>query len=171
MTDAIQCATHGECQQTFVCVHLLGETAGWDSIGMNPMQTTRFLTPDVTIANLYNGWDGEAELVRISLLCSGFYERARIRNTRPSLTLDDLADLRWKCGSCEEWHTGTCLDFAYTSPCYWTAEHNKASRRAHPLPRWGKKRPETFLDDDYCAIDDRDLVRTRAHPSANHWRG
>lgn len=162
MADKIHCATHGECQETFVCSHLLGESAG---LGFNRDEPdTDHPFPDAWCDNCeviraaHNGWDDEAEkLVRISLLCSGCYERARIRNTRPSLTLDDLADLRWKCGSCEEWHTGPCLDFVYTSPCYWTAEHKKASRLADLLPRWSKKPPRTFLDDDYCAIEDRDF--------------
>src|ERR1700740_3646641 len=28
MPKKIQCVTHGECQEAFVCTHLLGETAG-----------------------------------------------------------------------------------------------------------------------------------------------
>jgi hypothetical protein len=87
------------------------------------------------------------------MICSGCYERARIRNTRPSVTLDDLGDLRWKCGSCEEWHTGPCLDFSASSPYYWSKEHEKASHRFSLLPNWSKKRRKTFLDEDYCAID------------------
>ena len=53
------------------------------------------------IRSAHDGWNDESQkLSKISLLCSGCYERARIRNTRPSVTLDDLADLRWKCGTC-----------------------------------------------------------------------
>lgn len=169
MADKIQCATHGECEQTFVCAHLLGETAG---LGFNrdpPDADHPF--PDAWCDNCeliraaHNGWDKEAEkLVKISLLCSNCYERARIRNTRPSVTLDDLADLRWKCGSCEEWHTGPCLDFAYDSPCYWTERQKKAGRLAGLMPSWNKNRDNTFLDEDYCAIADRDFfVRGLIH--------
>src|SRR5260370_32099972 len=34
----MQCATHGECQETFVCTHLLGETAG---LGFNRNEPTK----------------------------------------------------------------------------------------------------------------------------------
>ena len=117
------------------------------------------------IREAHGGWNEESEkLVKISLLCSGCYERARIRNTRPSVTLEDLNDLRWKCGSCEEWHTGRCLDFGYDAPDYWLEEHEKASHRAGLLPSWGKKRSKTFLDEDFCAIEGRDFfVRGLIH--------
>jgi hypothetical protein len=169
MADKIQCATHGECETTFVCAHLLGETAG---LGFNRDEPdTHHPFPDAWCDNCeliraaHNGWDEEAEkLVKISLLCSGCYERARIRNTRPSVTLDDLADLRWKCGSCEEWHAGPCLDFAHASPCYWTENHRKASRLSGMLPGWSRRREKTFLDEDYCSIEDRDFfVRGLIH--------
>ena len=90
-------------------------------------------------------------------MCSRCYERARLRNTRTSITFDDLADLRWKCGSCEEWHTGPCLDFSYGSPYYWSKEHEKASDRSELLPSWSKNRRKTFLDEDYCAINNDDF--------------
>jgi hypothetical protein len=67
--------------------------------------------------------------------------------------LADLANLRWKCGTCEEWHTGPCLDFGHDSPYYWTKENEKAGRLANLLPTWMKGRPKTFLDEDYCAIE------------------
>ena len=162
MADKIQCATHGECQQSFVCTHLLGETVGLGFNRNEPVDDNPF--PDAWCDNCeliraaHNGWNEQSEkLVKISLLCSGCYERARIRNTRPSVTLDDLADLRWKCGSCEEWHTGPCLDFAQDAPYHWREEHVEASRRASLLPSWIKKRRKTFLDEDYCAIDDHDF--------------
>lgn len=102
----------------------------------------------------HNGWNEEAQkLAKISLLCTGCYERARIRNTRTTVTLDDLADLRWKCGSCEEWHIGPCLDFTYDAPYYWLDEHKKAAASVNPSTP-GKDRAKTFLDEDYCAIDD-----------------
>lgn len=169
MSDKIQCATHGECERAFVCSHLLGETAG---LGFNREQPDAdHPFPDAWCDNceliraVHKGWDEDAEkLVKISLLCSHCYERARIRNTRPSVTLNDLAELRWKCGSCDEWHTGPCLDFAHDSPCYWGEQHKKASRLASLVPRWSKSRPKTYLDEDYCAIDDRDFfVRGLIH--------
>jgi len=103
----------------------------------------------------HDGWNDDAQkLAKISLLCSGCYERTRIRNTRTTVTLDDLTGLRWKCGSCEEWHTGPCLDFTYDAPYYWLDEHREAAASAGPLSTAGKDRPKTFLDEDYCAIDD-----------------
>jgi hypothetical protein len=78
----------------------------------------------------------------------------RIRHLRTSITLGDLADLRWKCGDCDEWHTGPCLDFGYDEPYYWTDEHAKKQHRFSLLPNWSRRNPKTFLDEDYCAIDD-----------------
>jgi hypothetical protein len=161
MADKIQCGTHGECFQTFVCSHLLGENAGLGFNSDEPTDDDPF--PDAWCDNCeiirvaHDGWNEESDkLAEISLLCSGCYERSRIRNTRPSVTLDDLADLRWKCGTCEEWHTGPCLDFGYDSPHYWLKEHEEASRKASLLPHWSK-RTKTFLDEDYCAIDDENF--------------
>lgn len=37
----------------------------------------------------------------------------RHRNIPTAVTLDDLATLRWNCGSCEEWDTGAGLNFSY----------------------------------------------------------
>ena len=162
MAGRIQCATHGECQKTFVCLHLLGESVG---LGFNRSEpTTDNPFPDAwcddceLIRAAHGGWNEQSEkLAKISLLCSGCYERAQIRNTRPSITLKDLAGLRWKCGSCEEWHTGPCLDFSYDSPHYWRKEHERASHRAALMPRWSKNRHKTFLNEDYCVIDDNDF--------------
>jgi len=165
----MQCATHGECQQTFVCTHLVGEAAG---LGFNRNEAaTDNPFPDAWCDNCeliraaHNGWNEQSEkLAKISLLCSGCYERARIRNMRTSVTLGDLADLRWKCGSCEEWHAGPCLDFGYDSPYYWRKEYEEASRRATLLPSWSKSRGKTFLNEDYCAIDnDNFFVRGQIH--------
>ena len=162
MADKIQCATHGECQETFVCSHLLGESAGLGFNRSEPSTDNPF--PDAwcddceLIRAAHGGWNEQCEkLAKISLLCSGCYERARIRNTRPSITLDDLSGLRWKCGSCEEWHTGPCLDFSYDSPHYWSKDHEKASYRATLMPSWSKNRHKTFLNEDYCAISDTDF--------------
>lgn len=162
MADKIQCATHGECQETFVCSHLLGESAGLGFNRSEPSTDNPF--PDAwcddceLIRAAHGGWNEQCEkLAKISLLCSGCYERARIRNTRPSITLDDLSGLRWKCGSCEEWHTGPCLDFSYDSPHYWSKDHEKANHRATLMPSWSKNRHKTFLNEDYCAISDTDF--------------
>jgi hypothetical protein len=116
MADTIECGIHGEGSTTYVCVHLLGETSGCGFNRNEPDADNPF--PDAwcddceLIRAAYGGWYEESEgLTKLSLLCSGCYEQSRIRNTRPSVTLDDLAGLRWKCHSCEDWHTGPCLDF------------------------------------------------------------
>lgn len=169
MSEKVHCSTHGESEQTFVCEHLVGESA---SLGFNrdePTPENPF--PDAwcddcdIVYRTHNGWTEESEkLVKISLLCSGCYQRACVRNTRPTVTLDDLADLRWKCGSCEEWHTGPCLDFGYDAPCYWRKDHNEMERRAQLLPSWDKDTRSTFLTEDYCAIENRDFfVRGLIH--------
>jgi hypothetical protein len=160
MPDKIECVIHGECQKTFVCNHLLGETAGLGFNRDDPSDDNPF--PDAwcddceLIRAAHGEWNDESQkLVKISLLCSGCYERARIRNTRTSVTLDELTDLRWKCGTCDEWHAGPCLDFGHDSPYYWSQENEKASRRRKLMPSWIKGRQKTFLDEDYCAIDDK----------------
>jgi hypothetical protein len=169
VTDKISCATHGESEKTYVCRHLLGDAAG---LGFNrnaPTADNPF--PDAwcddceVIRAAHNGWNEQSEkLTKISLLCSGCYERACIRNTRPSTSLDDLTDVRWKCGSCEEWHTGPCLDFSYDSPYYWREEYEEESRRARLMPSVSKNLEKTFLNEDYCAIHDHDFfVRGLIH--------
>jgi hypothetical protein len=169
MPSNIQCPTHGECQETFVCTHLFGETAGLGFNRNEPTADNPF--PDAwcddceLIRSAHHGWNEQSEkLAKISLLCSGCYERARIRNTRNSISLDDLADLRWKCGSCEEWHIGPCLDFSYAAPYHWRDEDKKVSRIAALLPSWSKNRSGTFLNEDYCAIEnDAFFVRGLIH--------
>lgn len=169
MAEKIQCATHGEYPQTFVCSHLFGESAGLGFNRSEPATDNPF--PDAwcdhceLIRAAHRGWNEQSEkLAKITLLCSGCYERAQIRNTRPSVTLDDMAGLRWKCGSCEEWHTRPCLDFSYDSPQYWSKEHERASHRATLLPSWSKNRGKTFLNEDYCVINDSDFfVRGLIH--------
>jgi hypothetical protein len=157
MSDKVHCDTHGDSEKTYVCTHLIGETAG---LGFNRRKPTRKNPfPDAwcddceIIRAVHNGWNDESQqLAKIELLCSGCYERARIRNTRPAVTLDDLANLRWKCGSCDEWHTGPCLDFGYSEPYYWGRDCEKASRFTNLIPRKLKKPSKTFLDLDYCSI-------------------
>jgi len=100
------------------------------------------------------GWNEESEkLVKLRVLCSGCYERAHIRHTKTDVTLEDLSDLRWKCRTCEEWHTGPALDFGYDEPEYWGPEHAAADRKAKLLPKFLRKKPKTFLTKDFCAID------------------
>lgn len=148
MADTVQCNVHGETPQTFVCVHLDGDSAG---LGFNrEVPTEENPYPDAwcdeceKIREAHGGWDDVPEgQCKISLLCARCYERACIRNTRPSVTLDELAGLRWKCGKCDEWHSGPCFDFGYDEPFYWSGEYAKAGN--------------SFLNADYCSIEDRDF--------------
>lgn len=168
MAKKIQCETHGECEETFVCSHLVGGSAGLGCNRDEPADGNPF--PEAwcddceLIRAACDGWNEESEkLVEFRLLCSGCYERARIRNTHTTVTLDDLADLRWKCGSCEEWHTGACLDFSHYSPYYWSKEKEEASGGELPAGS-SDERPATFLCEDYCAIEDHDFfVRGNIH--------
>jgi hypothetical protein len=147
---------------------LLGESSGLGFHRNEPKDEDLF--PDAwcdnceIIRQAHGAWNEQTQqIVKLHQLCSGCYERAGIRNTRPSVMLDDLAGLRWKCHSCEEWHTGPCLDFGYDQPIYWIEGHERASKRASLLP-WGRSREKTFLDEDYCAIDDQDFfVRGLIH--------
>ncbi len=160
MGDTIHCETHGEAEKTYVCTHLVDESSS--GLGFNRHKATkRKPFPDAwcddceIVRVAYDGWNEESEkLARIVLLCSVCYERAGIRNTRPSVTLDDLASLRWKCGSCEEWHIGPALDFSFDQPYYWRNEDERATR--WPVLPSGAPGAfnKTFLDEDYCAIND-----------------
>jgi hypothetical protein len=160
MSKKVQCTTHGESQETFVCTHLLDEAAGLGFNRDEPTPENPF--PDAwcddceLIRSAHGGWNDESQkLLKISLLCAGCYERSRIRNTRTSVTFDDLATLRWKCGSCEEWHTGACLDFSYAAPYYWQDGHE--SNNEARLLRSPSSSPKTFLDEDFCAIEGNDF--------------
>jgi hypothetical protein len=158
LADKIHCDTHGEREEAFVCTHLASESSG---LGFNCDETSGDDPfPDAWCDNCelirasHDGWSDEAQkLTKIALVCSGCYERARIRNTRPPMTLDDLTGLRWKCSSCDEWHTGPCLDFSYSEPYFWQKDHEKASRWTNLIPRGIKKPSKTFLDLDYCSIN------------------
>ncbi|HTX41638.1 MAG TPA: DUF2199 domain-containing protein [Acidobacteriaceae bacterium] len=152
MTDKIHCDTHGDSEKTYVCTHLVGEDTGLGFNRKEPTGDNPF--PDAWCDNCEliraasGGWNEESEmLASISLLCAGCYERARIRNERPRVTLDDLADLRWKCDSCEEWHTGPCLDYGYSAPFYWRKELEDAEQAA------GDGRA-SFLNTKFCAVED-----------------
>ena len=108
------------------------------------------------IREAHGGWTEQSEkLLSIRLLCSGCYERVRIRNTHAPGTLDDLEELRWKCWSCEEWHTGPCLDFGFSAPAYWQVEEDNVAANAPPVG--DGEYPPTFLDEDYCAINNEDF--------------
>jgi hypothetical protein len=143
-------------------MHLTGDSSG---LGFNSEETdceTPF--PDAwcdnceIIRKAHGGWSDEAqELVKIALLCSVCYERARIRNTRPTVTLDDLAGLRWKCGDCEEWHTGPCLDFGFSSPFYWNNNDETGIRWTSLASGNFEKLSLSFLDSDYCVRSDEDF--------------
>lgn len=130
----------------FVCTHLSQPSVG---LGFNWSEEEDSPFPDAwcddceIIRTAHNGWNDESqEMVKISLICSSCYQRTRIRNTRPVTTLEDLSSLRWKCGSCDDWHTGPCLDFGYDEPYYWRKEYE------------GEK---SHLNEDFCSIDDRDF--------------
>jgi hypothetical protein len=162
MEAKVDCATHGEQSKAFVCTHLAedGVELGFNRNG--PTDEEPF--PDAWCDNCeviraaHGGWNQQSEeLVKIVLLCSECYERACIRNTRPSVTLADLARLRWKCSRCEEWHTGPCLDISYDSPYYWTKQDEHHSRKCEIVSNAGISYPKLFLNDNYCAINDSDF--------------
>lgn len=147
-------------RKTYVCAHLDGDATG---LGFNCQEPSdENPHPDAwcdeceKIRDAHGGWDRVPEgQCKIVSLCSDCYERARIRNTRTEVTLDDLAGLRWKCGNCDEWHTGPALDIAFNKPDYWTDDHEKANELNDPLPRSLREPGGTYLDEDYCSIEDR----------------
>jgi hypothetical protein len=159
MSETVQCDAHGEMPTTFVCIHLTGESFGMGFHCENDSGDKPY--PDAWCENCeiiraqHNGWDDVADdLCKVVVVCSACYDRARIRNLRPTVTLNELAGLRWKCGSCEEWHTGPMLDVGFDQPRYWSEDCDLGSRwevlpSGEMLKGW-----KTFLDEDYCAIDD-----------------
>lgn len=179
MAETVQCGTHGDREKAYVCSHLLGDSVGLGFNSKEPTIDEPF--PDAwcddceLIRAAHGGWTDESEkLTNISLLCSGCYERVRIRNTHTKITLDDLADLRWKCGSCDEWHTGPCLDFGHHSPHYWSEDNEESNRLAGLVPSWSANRGKTFLNDDFCAIEDenffvRGIIRLPILGTAEHF--
>jgi hypothetical protein len=153
---------HGEKELSFVCNHLIGETSGLGFHCDEPTPEDAF--PDAWCNNCeriresYGDWDGVPEgLCTIVSLCSDCYERSRIRNSQPTVSLDDLANLRWKCASCDEWHRCPMLDLGYDAPFYWKGEDAKTSRWMNLVPRSLMRPSKTFLDTDFCAIDDKDF--------------
>jgi hypothetical protein len=158
MADKIHCDTHGESRKAYVCQHFHGNSVGLGFNREEPTDENPF--PDAwcddceLIRSAYRGWNDKSEkLTKIVLSCSGCYESARIRNTRTAVSLGDLAGLRWKCGSCDEWHDGPCLDFGYNSPIYWNKDHEKANRPGDPLPLSENRRAQTYLTEDLCVTD------------------
>lgn len=147
MEKMIQCARHGERHEAFVCSHLATDAMGLGFNRDEPSTDNPF--PDAwcddcdLICAQHGGWNEESQkLLTIKLLCCDCYERTRIRNTRTAVTLENLADLRWKCGSCDEWHFGPCLDFGYNAPFYWCKEYST------------ERTSGNFLSEEYCAIQD-----------------
>ncbi len=156
MSDTIYCHNHGDSEPTIVCIHLAEHSAGQGFNSYEPTVEEPF--PDAwcdvcdAILEAHDGWTEESEkLIKLTVLCSGCYGLSRIRNTRTNVSFEELASLRWKCGTCEEWHTGPCLDFSYASPAYWTTEDAKANQVSSF--DWLREMPQTFLDEDICIID------------------
>ena len=49
-----------------------------------------------------------------------------------------------------------CLDFYDDAPYYWLEHHRTTTKEASLLAN-SSERPISFLDEDFCAIDDRDF--------------
>lgn len=160
MPDTVKCPTHGEHGRAFICAHLAGEVSGLGFNRDDPRQDDP--RPDAwcddceLIRHAHGGWTRESEkLTKAVLVCSKCYDRARIRNARTSTTLDDLASLRLKCSSCEEWHKGPILDLSYDHPHYWfETDRDQSDRR---ISASGSQSAPNFLNDDYCAINGSDF--------------
>ena len=156
MAKTVHCHDHGECEEAFVCSHLTEGTAGLGFNSDEPSSDKPF--PDAwcddcnLIFQTHGGWNEESEkLVSIRLLCSDCYELARIRNTITDVTFDDLASLRWKCYSCEQWHTGPCLDFGFNAPIYWDRNREPADQYLDV-----ERLPHNFLSEDLCIYEGQD---------------
>jgi hypothetical protein len=73
MTHKIQCVTHGECEGTFVCIHITGDAAGLGFNREEPSEEKPF--PDAwcddceLIFAAHVGWNDESsKLTEIVLL-------------------------------------------------------------------------------------------------------
>jgi len=144
MSDTINCQQHGEQTTAFVCSHLADLSV---ALGFNYSEDNQGEFPDAWCDNCeiiraaHDGWNEESEaLTKIRLVCAACYARTRIRNTRPPVSLEDLSELRWKCGTCEELHIGPCLDFGYDKPHYWSDELECNT---------------SHLNEDFCSIEDQ----------------
>jgi hypothetical protein len=159
MARTIQCDIHGTRDAAFLCIHLTARDE--HAQGFNHSAATSDMPfPDAWCDNCEiiraqaGGWNNDnGKLAQVKAVCAGCYNVARIRNTKPDVTFDDLADLKWKCYSCEEWHTGTCLDFASDKPDYWSGEHEKQHQRNQLVPSLGRM-PKTWRNEDYAVCDD-----------------
>lgn len=167
--DTIECDVHGPMERTHVCIHLTDESSGLGFNHADPSEQDSL--PDAWCDNCeiipaaHTGWVGVPEgLCHMVVLCSACYVRARIRHTRPSTTLQDLSELHWKCGGCDQWHTGPMLDLAFGQPAYWRSDL-PAGSRWEVLPSGAiLKASKSFLDEDYCAVDDESFfVRGLIH--------
>jgi hypothetical protein len=69
------------------------------------------------------------------------------------VSFSDLSGLRWKCSSCDDWHSGPCLDFGFSQPFHWISSRDPATRWPSPLSASDPKPTATFLDPEYCSID------------------
>jgi len=178
MSDNIQCEIHGERQRAFVCHHLLGVSAGLGFCSKNSSADDPY--PDAwcddceLIRAAHGGWNDESEkLTKISVICRDCYDRVRIRNTRTSVTLEDLATLRWKCSTCEEWHYGPCLDFGYDTPYYWRTDYEPLRSKVPSPSDSDQSRAKYFLDEDLCQIQGdffiRGLIRLPIIGTAKHF--
>jgi hypothetical protein len=178
MTHKIQCAAHGEKDKAYVCSHLAQKAAGLGFNRDEPDDQSPY--PDAwcndceIIRAAHNGWTEESEkLLKISLVCSVCYEQARIKNTRTAVTMEDLANLRWKCGRCDAWHSGPCLDFGFGAPLYWSDGPGRI--RLPVLDSTKDNRPKSFLTPDFCTLDDqhffvRGVIKLPILGTAQHLR-
>ena len=167
MPDKISCDVHGESTATYICHHLLGDAHGLGFNRNEPTDDNPF--PDAwcddceVIRAAHDGWNEKSEkLTTIKLACAGCYNRVRIRNTRTATTLDDVANVRWKCGTCEKWHTGV-PDFGYDTPDPWTDEDEEKHEKSR-LRSILRKKPKTWRDEDYAVRNDEEFyVRGLIH--------
>lgn len=157
MANTTFCETHGDSEGSLVCSHLTEDVAGLGFNRREPLDDDPF--PDAWCDNCdliykaHDGWSDESkDLIEVRVLCSRCYELSRIRNTRTDVSFEELAKLRWKCDSCEEWHYGPCLDFSYRAPVFWTEENDTANDVARFGPHL-KELPENLLTEDVCILN------------------
>lgn len=87
MSNTIECAEHGEQQETFTCEHLLrGVGLGFNTVPEADPDNAR---PDAwcdsceLLRQDHGGWNEESERqIKVVLLCGKCYDEARSRNTR-----------------------------------------------------------------------------------------
>jgi hypothetical protein len=134
------------------------------STGMTPPRTTHSLTHGVTTARLSASLTTDGKRKARSLRRSSWSAQAAM-SARVFVTRAHQS--RWMIlpicvGSAEAARSGTPGPVSTLVPLhpttgYWSKEHEKASRRFNLLPNWSRKHKKTFLDEDYCAIDDEDF--------------